>query len=69
MGSEAPLSVEAQLAVINLKLDTLLAGDNDHEARIRKLEQLQWKQAGVVGLLSSGIGAAVAAGVVKVMGG
>ena len=64
MANEAPLSVEAQLAVINLKLDTLLTQRDDHELRIRKLEQFAWKQAGLVGLLSSAIGA----GVMKVVG-
>jgi hypothetical protein len=37
-----PQSVEAQLAVINVKLDTLLATQNDHEPRIRKLETFKW---------------------------
>jgi hypothetical protein len=65
MANEAPLSVEAQLAVINIKLDTLLTQRDDHEIRIRKLEQFAWKQAGIVGLISSGIGA----GAMKILGG
>lgn len=64
MGNEAPLSVEAQLAVINLKLDTLLTQRDDHETRIRNLEKFAWKQAGLVGLLSSAIGA----GLMKLVG-
>jgi hypothetical protein len=64
MANEAPLSVEAQLAVINLKLDTLLTQRDDHETRIRNLEKFAWKQAGLVGLISSALGA----GAIKVMG-
>ena len=37
MGEE--MSVEAQLAVINTKLDTLLIQRDDHEVRLRALEQ------------------------------
>lgn len=61
---DQPLSVEAQLAVINLKLDTLLTQRDDHETRIRNLEKFAWKQAGLVGLLSSAIGA----GLMKLVG-
>lgn len=37
-----PLSVEAQLAVINTKLDTLLVQRDDHETRLRSLERFKW---------------------------
>ena len=37
-----PTSVEAQLAVINTKLDLLIAGKDDHESRLRKLEQFKF---------------------------
>jgi len=35
-----PESVETQLAVINTKLDLLLVQRDDHEARIRSLEEV-----------------------------
>jgi len=35
-------SVEAQLATISVKLDLLLAGKDDHEVRLRALEQFKW---------------------------
>lgn len=59
MANEAPLSVDTQLAVINIKLDTLLTQRDDHELRIRNLEKFAWKQAGAVGLVSSAVGAAL----------
>jgi hypothetical protein len=37
--SDTP-SVETQLAVINTKLDTLIATQTDHEPRLRRLEML-----------------------------
>lgn len=43
--SEVP-SIEAQLAVINVKLDLLIAGRDDHEIRLRKLEQFKWVMVG-----------------------
>lgn len=41
MSDPAP-SVEAQLAVINTKLDVLIATRDDHEIRIRRIEQFKW---------------------------
>lgn len=39
-------SVETQLAVINTKLDTIIASADatriDHEIRLRKVEQFRW---------------------------
>ena len=35
-------SVETQLAVINTKLDTIIATREDHEFRLRKIEQFKW---------------------------
>jgi len=44
-------SVETQLALLNQKVDLLLAATNergaDHEQRIRKLEQFKWVMVGV----------------------
>lgn len=40
------LSVEAQLAVINTKLDLLINQREDHEARLRKIEQFKWVMVG-----------------------
>lgn len=59
MANEANLSVEAQLAVINTKLDTLLIQRDDHETRLRKLEQFKWVLVGVA-LSSGGLGAGIA---------
>ena len=42
-----PVSVEAQLAVINTKLDLLIATKDDQETRLRKLEQFRWLLMGV----------------------
>lgn len=51
-------SVEAQLAAISVKLDLLLAGRDDHEARLRSLEQFKWVLFGVA-ISSGGLGAAL----------
>lgn len=53
------LSVEAQLAVINTKLDTLLIQRDDHETRIRKIEQFKWVLVGIA-LASGGASTAIA---------
>lgn len=42
-----PTSVEAQLAVINTKLDLLIEQRTDHEVRLRKLEQFKWVLIGL----------------------
>ena len=42
-----PQSIEAQLAVINTKLDLLIANRDDHETRLRKLEQFKWVVVGI----------------------
>lgn len=63
MSPEAPLSVEAQLAVINTKLDLLIEQRSDHEARIRALEQVRWRLAG----LGAAAGAVAAAVVTRVL--
>ena len=54
-----PTSVEAQLAVINVKLDLLLVGRDDHEARLRTLEKFKWQVAGAAAALGGATGAAV----------
>lgn len=41
-----PVSVEAQLAVINTKLDLLITTRDDHEIRLRKIEQFKWIMVG-----------------------
>jgi hypothetical protein len=41
-----PVSVEAQLAVINTKLDLLITTRDDHEIRLRKMEQFKWVLVG-----------------------
>lgn len=51
MTTQSP-SVEAQLAVINTKLDAILATRDDHEFRIRKIEQFKWLVLGAA--LTSG---------------
>lgn len=47
----APLATEIQLALINQKLDMLVAETKsrgaDHEDRLRKLEQFKWLLLGV----------------------
>lgn len=40
-------SVETQLALINAKLDVLIATRDDHEIRLRKLEQFRWVLVGL----------------------
>ena len=47
MTEPAPVSVEAQLAVINTKLDVLITTRDDHETRLRKIEQFKWVVIGV----------------------
>lgn len=42
-----PQSIEAQLAVINTKLDLLITTRDDHEIRLRKVEQFKWVVVGV----------------------
>jgi hypothetical protein len=49
--------VEAQLAVINVKLDLLIEQRSDHEERIRSLEQFKWLLAGVCAAAGGGAGA------------
>lgn len=44
-----PVSVEAQLAVINTKLDLLITTRDDHEIRLRKIEQFKWIMVGASG--------------------
>lgn len=51
-------SVEAQLAVINYKLDVLIESRHDQESRIRSLEQFKWLFMGAAitsGAASGGI--------------
>lgn len=45
-------TVGEQLAVINVKLDLLIAERDDHEQRIRALEQLRWKLVGLATALA-----------------
>lgn len=45
-----PRSIEAQLAVINTKLDLLITTRDDHEVRLRKVEQFKWVVIGVAGV-------------------
>lgn len=52
-----PVSVEAQLAVINTKLDLLIAGKDDHETRLRSLEQFKWVVVGAAALMGGSAGA------------
>lgn len=54
-----PPSVEAQLAVINTKLDVLIATRDDHEIRIRGLERFKWVLVGIA-LASGGVAQAIA---------
>lgn len=48
--TEPTLSVETQLALLNQKVDDLLAATKergtDHEQRLRKLEQFKWLMVG-----------------------
>jgi len=50
-------SLEAQLAVIQTKLDLLLAGKDDHEVRLRALEQFKWIIAGAAAVFGGSAGA------------
>lgn len=54
-----PVSVEAQLAVINTKLDLLIATRDDHEIRMRKLEQFKWLMVGAAAATGGAAGAVV----------
>lgn len=45
-------SVETQLAVISTKLDVLIATRDDHELRIRKIEQFKWVLLGFAAAVS-----------------
>lgn len=45
--SPEPVSIEAQLAVINTKLDLLITTRDDHEIRLRKIEQFKWIMVGL----------------------
>lgn len=47
MPTPEPQSIEAQLAVINTKLDLLITTRDDHEIRLRKVEQFKWVVVGV----------------------
>lgn len=47
MPEPTPPSVEAQLAVINTKLDVLITTRDDHEIRLRKIEQFKWVLIGI----------------------
>lgn len=52
-------SVEAQLATISVKLDLLLAGKDDHEVRLRSLEQFKWILMGAAAAVGGTAGAIV----------
>ena len=52
-------SVEAQLAAINEKLDLLIAGKDDHESRLRSLEQFKWVLLGAAAAAGGSAGALV----------
>lgn len=49
MVSPEPQGIEAQLAVINTKLDSIIATRDDHEVRLRKIEQFKWLMVGAAG--------------------
>lgn len=55
--TESNPSVEAQLAVINTKLDLLIAGKDDHETRLRSLEQFKWVFVGAAAMVGGSAGA------------
>lgn len=57
--AETSPSVEAQLAAINVKLDLLIAGKDDHEIRLRSLEQFKWVLVGAAALVGGSAGAIV----------
>ena len=46
MTNPEPVGIEAQLAVINTKLDLLITTRDDHEIRLRKIEQFKWTVVG-----------------------
>lgn len=50
-------SVEAQLAVINTKLDLLITTRDDHETRLRSLEQFKWLLMGAAAAIGGSAGA------------
>ena len=52
-------SVEAQLAAISVKLDLLLVGKDDHEVRLRALEQFKWVLMGAAAAAGGVAGAVV----------
>lgn len=52
-------TIGEQLAAMNVKLDILLAGKDDHESRLRSLESFKWIQVGVA-LASGGVATTVA---------
>lgn len=58
--TEAKPTVGEQLAVINTKLDVLIAGRDDHEARIRVLENSHQAGAGKAKVTSALIAALIA---------
>lgn len=49
MTNPEPQGIEAQLAVINTKLDLIVASRDDHEIRLRKIEQFKWLMVGAAG--------------------
>lgn len=55
-----PTSVEAQLAVINTKLDLLIEQRTDHETRLRALERFKWLVMGAA-IVSGPVTNAIAA--------
>lgn len=55
--TESTPSVEVQLAVMNAKLDLLLAGKDDHETRLRSLEQFKWVVVGAAAIFGGSAGA------------
>ncbi|RNL63657.1 hypothetical protein EFK50_07900 [Nocardioides marmoriginsengisoli] len=65
MTPPAAPTVETQLAVMDTKLDLILANDRDHETRIRRLERWIWLATGAAAA-GGGVGGGLLA---KVMGG
>lgn len=59
-----PQSIEAQLAVINTKLDLLITTRDDHEIRLRKIEQFKWVLVGIAAAVG-GVAGNVAPTLVK----
>lgn len=51
-----PVLIETQLALIDQKVTQLLTQDNDHEARIRKLERMVWIATGFAAAIGSAVG-------------